>query len=86
MAKPKGSGYFAAVVGAVFLGVLVFVDVTKITREWVLRGWFLFAATVLIGWGVNRAATGANDWTVGQDTINFVVAIVGATAAILALQ
>jgi hypothetical protein len=86
MAKPKGSGYFAAVAGALFLALLLLVDVTKISREYVLRTWFFFAGAVLLGWGTNRAINGEDDWRVGQDTINFVVAIVGATAAILALN
>lgn len=88
MAKPKGSGYFAAVCGLIFLCAFVgsfFVDVQQLTPERILRTWFAFVAAILIWWGARRVQTGSQDCTVGQDTINFVVSIVGATVAILAL-
>ena len=86
--KPKGSGWFAAGSGAVFLIAFIcsFIwDLTKIPPYLLFKAWLLIATAILLGWGVRRIETGRNDWTVGQNTINFVVAIVGATIAILAI-
>ena len=86
--KPKGSGYFSLAVGVLFIIILVasfLVDVRAIPAEWLLRCWLLFASGILLVWGSRRIKNGRNDWTVGQSTLNFVVGIVAATAAIFAL-
>ena len=62
-----------------------FVSVDQLSPEWIMRAWFLFVAVVLLWWGGNRLRTGADDPTVGQNTINFVIAIVGASVALLGL-
>jgi len=88
MASPKGSGYFSAIVGIAFLVALVvsfFVDVKSISPIRFFQLWLAFAALILLIWGVNRVRTGDPNWTVGQNTINFVVAVFGATIAILTL-
>ncbi|MDZ4709400.1 MAG: hypothetical protein SH818_13460 [Saprospiraceae bacterium] len=87
MAKPKGSGFFATFCGVIFACAFVgsfFIDVQQLTPERIMRTWFLFIAAILIGWGWNRIRTGSQEWTVGQDTINFVISLVGATIALLA--
>lgn len=87
-ARPKGSGYFSLGVGIFFLFVLLAsldVDLRTVSTEWLLRFWLVFAATILVVWGVRRIATGRDDWTVGQSTLNFVVGVVGATVAIFAI-
>ena len=86
--KPKGSGYFAAICGVLFIVALVgsfFVKVDQLSPDWIIRGWLLFVAATLIWWGVNRVRTGRPDPTVGQATINLVIALVGATVALLGL-
>ena len=86
--KPRGSGYFAALCGVLFVLAFIgsfFVTVQQLSPEWIMRAWFLFIASVLIWWGANRALTGRPDRTVGQDTINLVIAIVGASIALLGL-
>jgi hypothetical protein len=86
--KPKGSGWFAATAGAIFLIVfilLLFFDPKDIDPRILFKGWLIFAATILLVWGINRIKKGRDEWTVGQDTINFVVAIIGATIAILTI-
>jgi hypothetical protein len=86
--KPTGSGYFAAVCGILYLLALVgslFVTVDQLSPDWIMRGWLLFVALILFWWGINRVRTGRPDPTVGQDTINFVIALVGATVALLGL-
>src|SRR4051812_9574985 len=86
--KPKGSGWFAAGSGVVFLLAFVssFVwDLSKIPPYLIFKAWLLIATAILLGWGIRRIRTGRDDWTVGQNTINFVVAIIGATMAILAI-
>jgi hypothetical protein len=86
--KPTGSGYFAAVCGILFLLALVgslFVTVDQLSPDWILRGWLLFVAVILLGWGIKRVRTGRPDLTVGQDTINLVIALVGSTIALLGL-
>ena len=60
-------------------------DLSKIPPSLLFRIWLMIAAAILVGWGVRRITTGRQDWTVGQSTINFVVAIIGATIAILAI-
>jgi hypothetical protein len=86
--KPKGSGWFAAGAGVIFLVAFVcsFVwDLSKIPSYLLFKVWLLIATAILLGWGIRRIQNGRDDWTVGQNTINFVVAILGATIAILAI-
>ena len=86
--KPTGSGYFAALCGALFVLAFVasfFVTIEQLSPERIIRAWLLFVAAILIWWGFNRVRTGRPDPTVGQDTINLVIALVGATVALLGL-
>ena len=86
--KPSGSGYFAAICGGLFVVAFIgsfFVSVDRLSPEWIVRAWLLFVAAVLSWWGVNRILTGKADRTVGQDTINLVIGVVGATVALLGL-
>jgi high-affinity Fe2+/Pb2+ permease len=89
MSKPVGSGYFAAVGGVVLLAVFIFsyfVSIDKLPPEWILRTWLLFVAVILITWGVRRVAKGnKQDFTIGQETINFVIGVLGATFVLMAL-
>ena len=85
---PKGSGWFAAAAGVVFVLVLVasfFYDLKRLSPYALLQAWLLFAGVVLLFWGAYRIRKGKNEMTVGQNTINFVVALIGATIAILTL-
>lgn len=60
------------------------INFTRLDRIEVINGWFVFAAAVLIFWGSYRAIRPhVENPPIGQDTLNFVVAIVGATFAIL---
>ncbi|HJU75875.1 MAG TPA: hypothetical protein VJ717_19190 [Gemmatimonadaceae bacterium] len=86
--KPQGSGYFAAFCGAFFLVAFLssfFIRVDELSPDWIMRGWLLFVAAILMWWGRNRVRTGRPDRTVGQDTINLVIALVGTSVAILGL-
>jgi len=86
--KPRGSGIFAIIFGVLFLLALVAsfqIDFTKLPREVVVRAWLLFVTAVLICWGANRVRIGGPSLTVGQATINFVVGLIGATFALIAL-
>jgi len=86
--KPKGSGYFAALCGVLFMFAFVgsfFVRVNQLSPDWIMRAWLLFVAAILIWWGGNRVWKGRPDPTVGQDTINLVIALVGTTVALLGL-
>jgi hypothetical protein len=86
--KPKGSGWFAAGAGVLFLVVFIcsFVwDLSKIPPYLLFKAWLLLATVILLWWGIRRVQTGRDDRTVGQNTINFVVAIIGVTFAILAI-
>jgi len=87
--KPRGSGYFAVICSAVLLAALwssFYVDLANIPREWLVRAWLFFAALVLLYWGGHRIADGEKgDTRVGQDTINLVIGILGATVALLEL-
>ena len=86
--KPKGSGWFSIVFGLAFL--LTFLgssryDYTKIAPQDLFESWLLFIALVLIFWGIDRVKHGQNSLRIGQPTINFIVAIMGITFALLAL-
>jgi hypothetical protein len=91
--KPVGSGYFAAVAGLVFFvaaTATLFAAVVTWARSLdavdVLRAWCLFAGAILLAWGINRIVTGdKQDHRIGQDTMNFVVAVVAATFGLMAL-
>jgi hypothetical protein len=86
--RPKGSGCFSLAVGVAFLFVLVasfWIDLRTISPIWFLRSWLAFSAVILVAWGARRIKEGRNDWTIGQSTLNFVVAVVGATVAIFTL-
>lgn len=86
---PVGSGYFAIGAGALFALVFVgsfVVDLAQINPYRLFQTWVLVAAGMLVWWGSRRVATGdRRDRHIGQDTFNFVVAIVGVTFALLAL-
>jgi hypothetical protein len=85
---PKGSGYYAAIVGTLFLLILIgtfWLDVNHLSREWLIRVWLGFVSASLLYWGINRIRTGRSDPTVGQDTINLVNGVISSTIALLAL-
>jgi hypothetical protein len=87
--KPVGSGYFALAWGSLLLLALAasfFVRLTSIDPYILLQCWLAFAAIILVVWGANRVRNGDKaDRKIGQDTINLVVGIVAATAALIAL-
>jgi len=60
-------------------------DLSKIPPYLLFKAWLVIAAAILLAWGVRRILTGEKNWTVGQNTINLVIAIIGATFAILAI-
>lgn len=86
--RPKGSGWFSAGVGVIFLALFISSfkwDLSRIPPYLLFKAWLFIASALLVTWGVRRIQTGENNWTIGQNTINFVVAIIGATIAILAI-
>ena len=87
--KPIGSGYFALICGLLFFVALVasfFVDRTTVDPYVAFQVWLVFAALILCIWGAVRVRTGnSKDYRIGQETLNFVVGVVAATFAILAL-
>ena len=86
--RPKGSGWFAAIFGMLFLVALVcsnYVDIVKISPIHIFRVWLFFSAAVLIVWGCQRIKKGKDSNKVGQSTIQFVVAFVAVTLTILSL-
>jgi len=89
--RPAGSGRFAILVGViyVFLGIAVaIVHYTGITMPiaYILPGWFLCSGFIAIVWGRNRVRTGnRSDGTIGMDTINMLVIMLGVAFAIAAL-
>ena len=88
--RPKGSGWFAAAFGLVFLAVFCVslrVDLRTIDVYRLFQAWLLFGTVMLLGWGINRINKGTEkDYRVGQQTINFVVGMMGGAFAILALN
>jgi high-affinity Fe2+/Pb2+ permease len=85
---PRGSGYYAVIVGLFFLFALIisfWVTIDLLTRQWLMRIWLLFVSTSLFLWGINRITKSRPDATIGQDTINLVNGIFSSTIALLAL-
>ena len=88
MSKPKGSGYFSAGFGFLFLIAFIssfFFDLTSLSPYLIFQIWLIFAAMILLIWGLIRVKTGENKWKIGQPTLNFIVGIVGVTIALLAI-
>lgn len=91
MSKPIGSGKFARNIGFCFFIAAPTVLVLRqfnveIPAIYILIGWLAAAGAILVLWGRNRIKTGDPDnKTIGMDTINMVVAILGVTFAIAAL-
>jgi len=90
--KPAGSGWFSLAIGAAsILTVIVFwhlgKDVRSISPNYVLAGWLIFSGLMMGAWGIVRinSTNAKNDLRVGQDTINFCVAMIAVTFAILAI-
>ena len=86
--RPKGSGWFSVGSGVIFLVVFICSfkwDLSTIPPYLLFKVWLLIATAILLAWGTRRIRTGKDDWTIGQNTINFVIAIVGATLTILAI-
>jgi hypothetical protein len=85
---PKGSGYYAVIVGILFLlavAVSFFTGDQDEFKLWLIRSWLVFVASGLLYWGGNRVKTGSAGWTVGQETINMANGLFGTTIALLAL-
>jgi predicted phage tail protein len=90
--KPAGSGWFSLIVGiASILIVAIFwllgKDATTINGNYIIAAWMIFSGVVMAVWGIVRIATATaqTDLRIGQNTINFCVAIIGVTFAILAI-
>ena len=86
---PKGSGWYALVVGLLFIGGVFgsfFTDVEKPLFLWLIRAWLFFAGGSLAYWGSVRIKNGSADMTVGQDTINMVNGVFASTIPLLALM
>ena len=85
---PKGSGYYAVIVGILFLLAVVGSFLSGEQDQfklWLIRAWLVFVAGGLLYWGWNRVKTGSQDLTVGQETINMANGLFGTTIALLAL-
>lgn len=86
--RPTGSGWLAVGFGVLFVCAFVATFVRRIgdlSPEWIFRIWLICAAVVLLGWGGQRIKTGNRSPAIGQETLSFVVGVIGVTAAILAL-
>lgn len=90
-AKPIGSGVFSLAAGVSFLLLLagsLWFDLRRVDPYVVFQCWLLFAAAILIIRGCFRIAKVRKEkplrWEVGQSTLNFVVGVIAATAAIFA--
>jgi hypothetical protein len=83
--KPRGSGIFAIIFGVLFfIALFCTPQILKISPVFILKTWFGFVGAILLWWGVYRVWTTTSDsFAVGQDTINWVVAIFAATLALL---
>ena len=90
--KPIGSGWFSLAAGLAFFLLLIgsyLFDLKKINPYVIFQCWLLFSAAILTIWGGVRVAkvwkAQPRRWEVGQSTLNFVVGVIAATAAIFAL-
>ena len=88
MSKTKGSGWFSLCVGVAFIITLAISaahDLRTVDVYRAFQAWLFFAAAILVVWGAIRVKRGEDGWEIGQPTLNFVVGIIGATVALLAL-
>jgi hypothetical protein len=85
---PRGSGYYAVIIGVLFILACVGSSpsvIAKVTPGLLMRAWLVFVSATLILWGSNRIRRGRKDWTVGQDTITLVNGLITSTIALFAL-
>ena len=84
--KGIGSGWFAVSAGIIFFAALIYLRLPSASSpppELLFQAWLAFSFLVLVGWGAYRIRHGkGGKQLVGQPTINFVVAILGATIAL----
>lgn len=86
--NPKGAGLFAIIFGIVFLSLFIcsFIwDLSSIPPYLLFKIWLIFAAIILIGWGVTRLIKLKSKWRISRPTIQFLISIIGITIAILTL-
>jgi hypothetical protein len=80
---------YLIVFGGSWLGIINLKTVSPDTLVYLFYVWLLVAAFILLWWGctrIYRVYTGKDPWwRVDQPTMNFVLVIVGATIALLAL-
>jgi hypothetical protein len=87
-----GSGRFAVGVGVAYIGLGIAVAIAHFTGvtvpvAYILPGWFLCSGLIAIVWGRHRVRTGNQaDPTIGMDTINMLVTMLGVAFAIAALS
>src|SRR2546422_5475425 len=88
--KPIGSGVFSFAAGTLclllFIGSYLF-DLRKIDPYTMFQYWLFLASMILIIWGfvrIRKVWREERRWEVGQSTLNFVVGVIAATAAIFA--
>ena len=89
--RPLGSGVFALVFGIIFLIGTFYVSfsnfkiATSIEPEEILSVYLAISGLILLGWGINRIRYNDGRWIVGQNTINFVMALIATVIAILSI-
>ncbi len=91
--RPKGSGLFVTVVGVTFMAAAFWGRVNGFNfysyySDEILTYWLFFVGAVAVYWGIFRLAvgTGGKEWfVVGQKTLAFVIGLVAATFALVAL-
>jgi hypothetical protein len=88
--KPKGSGLFAFGFGSISLVLAVLIHAGAINpqslcKNSIIVGWFFFSGGLGVYWGISRMRDFKGWKLVGQDTMTFILAMVGITAALLQL-
>jgi hypothetical protein len=92
--RPVGSGKFARAAGCIFLAAAAAVFLwdgygerlgLSVSPIYILVGWLIASGVVAIAWGQNRINTGDKENnTIGMDTINMIVTMLGVTFAVAA--
>jgi hypothetical protein len=90
--KPAGSGWFSLIIGVgSIVAVVAFTLHGKTLKETIdpelaLAIWMVVSGNIMFAWGLRRIiTTESKSFQVGQETINFCVAVMAVTFTILAI-
>ncbi|WP_298541415.1 hypothetical protein [uncultured Aquimarina sp.] len=88
--RPKGSGILVLIFGIVLLSIgsyyLILSNPIPVDKDFLLKVFLIVNGILLIIWAIERLYNSKGGWfRVGRDTIQFLIAVISAIIAIMAL-